>query len=121
MQAEGCMVALLTEIEKDEQLDQLCFPVRDAVKKDIIPEGISCDLTPEEQRHCGEELLQACRRTRVNCGHPSNEDLSRTVRLGGGSELAWKAIKKMRCTMCAAGQSALCPARKDTKERCAIQ
>ena len=45
-------------------------------------------------------LLSAVRRLHFNTGHPPNYELERVVRLAGGSDLAQKACRGIRCTVC---------------------
>ncbi|CAE8612681.1 unnamed protein product [Polarella glacialis] len=40
------------------------------------------------------------RKLRQNLGHPSNEDLCRSLRLGGAAGEVIKAVKRLRCTTC---------------------
>ena len=42
----------------------------------------------------------ALRRLHVNLGHPTNDDLTRCLAAGGGTRVALRAVKCMRCFTC---------------------
>ena len=56
---------------------------------------------PAAAAKCQAAELAMLRRLHVNCGHPSNEDLTRGLRLRGAKEAIWQAAKTMKCQVCA--------------------
>ena len=83
----------------------------------IPRDGIEFDLPPEHIGQTPKAMLNALRRLHVNCGHPSNQDLERVVRLAGGSPQACAAAKGLRCTICQKSQDAKLPRPGRIKER----
>ena len=45
-------------------------------------------------------IKTALRRLHVNVGHPTNDDLMRCLAAGGGTRVAQRAVKCMRCSTC---------------------
>ena len=63
----------------------------------IIPGGISFNLSAQDKQNkkfCS-ALLNSLKRLHVNCGHPTNSDLNRCLRVAGASKYAQQAVTKM--------------------------
>ena len=99
----------IAEVAQGEKLETANIKVQQAYEEvyanvdegQRIPAlGIEFDLNSTDHKLVTKSLLSSVRRLHVNCGHPPNEDLARIVRLSGGSEIAQRCVKGLRCTIC---------------------
>ena len=66
--------------------------------------GISFDdikLDPSDRQALTPGIKTASRRLHVNLGHPTNDDLTTCLAAGGGTRVAQRAVKSMKCSTCA--------------------
>ena len=81
-----------------------CVHVASRTSEPILtPMGISFDdtkLDPSDRQALTPGIKTALRRLHVNLGHPTNDDLTRWLAVGGGTRVAHWAVKSMRCSTC---------------------
>ena len=57
-------------------------------------------LDPSNRQALTPGIKTALRRLHVNLGHPTNDDLTRCLAVGGGTRVAQRAVKCPRCSTC---------------------